>query len=655
MRQLRFIQPQIRDERIGPGTREVVRLPRDRRKRAPHGPARREALNVRLVAVLPPLPDHSPVGGEVRARGDVAGWIDCLGEVNGGNGPPGILPVEGSDPEALRRCLHAQVLAVEVTVNQGRGEAGAGAGEPIPIFVQLIEPRHEDVEKRHVGGAESGIVHLGANHVPRRAHLFVVTGRPRIGQPGLGRRGLRLGVQDSQPPGRRGTVVRAQPVVFLTLDFPDEEPAAVLRGVLGRPRDGAVVARSRERHVRQDTLVYGTLDLAAATRAALRDHRRAIDPDAFEPVHRQVGPRLVRLELGRRDPVGHHAVRVELAPCLDRRVRQQIVAALLGQGACGGAARRRGGEQGLDRRRRRVRDDSATVDGEQCRAAGERARPVTDDDYGAALFETLQCVDDRGLGLRVHRARGLVQDQHGTVLQERARQRDALPLASRELRAALPDLSVVAPGQPRDELVRVGRLGRGDDLVAARTRRGVCDVVGDAEREQDRLLQDHGELAAQVRELVRPQVDVVEQDLPLGRIVEAGEQADERGLAGAGGPHYAEPCAPRDITGDVVQDGPVRSIGERHVAERDGPAGAPDGSGVRPLGHLGLLVEQREGTLGACEVGLDPRRLLADRLEGLVQFVEVPQRHPQLPDGEDPCDHVAHADEEDRGGPEGAR
>src|SRR5207302_1114946 len=82
---------------IGPGTREVVRLPRDRRKRAPHGPARREALNVGLVAVRPPLPDHGPVGGEVRARGDVAGWIDCLGEVNGGNGPPGILPVEGSD------------------------------------------------------------------------------------------------------------------------------------------------------------------------------------------------------------------------------------------------------------------------------------------------------------------------------------------------------------------------------------------------------------------------------------------------------------------------------------------------------------------------------------------------------------------------------
>src|SRR5256712_5885330 len=93
--------------------------------------------------------------------------------------------------------------------------------------------------------------------------------------------------------------------------------------------------------MRKDTLVHGTLDLAAALRAALRDHRRAIDPDAFETVHRQVGPWLVRLELGRRDPVGHHTVRVELAPCLDRRVRQQIFRGVSRTGRvweCGSAA-----------------------------------------------------------------------------------------------------------------------------------------------------------------------------------------------------------------------------------------------------------------------------------------------------------------------------
>src|SRR2546427_1881801 len=51
---------------------------------------------------------------------------------------------------------------------------------------------------------------------------------------------------------------------------------------------------------RSDALIYDTLDPAALARAPLRDHGRAINPDPFEPVHREVGPGLVRLELGDR-------------------------------------------------------------------------------------------------------------------------------------------------------------------------------------------------------------------------------------------------------------------------------------------------------------------------------------------------------------------
>src|SRR3712207_7820864 len=43
--------------------------------------------------------------------------------------------------------------------------------------------------------------------------------------------------------------------------------------------------------------------------------------------------------------------------------------------------------------------------------------------------------------------------------------RDALALAARELDAPLADQGLVAPRQPRDELVRVGRPGRLDDLL----------------------------------------------------------------------------------------------------------------------------------------------------------------------------------------------
>src|SRR5207253_1974525 len=138
----------------------------------------------------------------------------------------------------------------------------------------------------------------------------------------------------------------------------------------------------------------------------------------------------------------------ELLPGPDSRVREQDLAAFHRRGRRGGAGRR------WYRSRRCLHDHSAAVDGEERGAAGERGRAVTDDDHGTALLEALERVDDRGLGLRVHRARGLVQDQHGTVLQERARQRDALPLAARQLHAPLADLGFIALRETLDAWTR---------------------------------------------------------------------------------------------------------------------------------------------------------------------------------------------------------
>ena len=57
---------------------------------------------------------------------------------------------------------------------------------------------------------------------------------------------------------------------------------------------------------------------------------------------------------------------------------------------------------------------------------------------------------DGALGLHVERAGGLVEDEHGRVAQDRARDRDALLLAAGEAVAALADDGVVAVGQRGD-------------------------------------------------------------------------------------------------------------------------------------------------------------------------------------------------------------
>jgi len=106
-------------------------------------------------------------------------------------------------------------------------------------------------------------------------------------------------------------------------------------------------------------------------------------------------------------------------------------------------------------------------------------------------------------------------------------------------------------GEPRDELV--GACRGGDDLGLVRPGAAVGDVLGDARREEDRLLEDDGELPAQVGEPGVSEVDLIEEDRPLPGVVEPGEEAQERRLAGARGPHDPHADAGRDIEGDVIE------------------------------------------------------------------------------------------------------
>ena len=69
------------------------------------------------------------------------------------------------------------------------------------------------------------------------------------------------------------------------------------------------------------------------------------------------------------------------------------------------------------------------------------------------------------LGRRVDRCGRVVEDQDARVDRERARDRDALPLAAGERDPALADHGVVALRQPLDELVRL------------RSPRGALDVL----------------------------------------------------------------------------------------------------------------------------------------------------------------------------------
>ena len=61
----------------------------------------------------------------------------------------------------------------------------------------------------------------------------------------------------------------------------------------------------------------------------------------------------------------------------------------------------------------------------------ERRQAMRDHESGAAEHQLVERIEDDGFGLRIDRGRGLVENQDRRVLQERARDADALAFASR--------------------------------------------------------------------------------------------------------------------------------------------------------------------------------------------------------------------------------
>ena len=160
-------------------------------------------------------------------------------------------------------------------------------------------------------------------------------------------------------------------------------------------------------------------------------------------------------------------------------------------------------------------------------------QPVGNHDRRAPDAHALERALDGGLRLVVHGGGGLVEHEDGRVLEDRARDREALSLAPRQLLTALAHHGVVALGQLVDEAVGLRDAGGLPDLLLARVRSPVGDVLAHRAVEQEDLLADEAHLAAEGREVELTEVDAPKGDAPLGRVVEAQEQLDHGRLAGA--------------------------------------------------------------------------------------------------------------------------
>ena len=167
-------------------------------------------------------------------------------------------------------------------------------------------------------------------------------------------------------------------------------------------------------------------------------------------------------------------------------------------------------------------------------------------------ISVLEALLDRGLDFAVERRGRLVEHQDRCVLEDDARDRDALALAAGELHAALADLRVVAaPALPvlqvADELVAHARAAPPRSISASRrVGPAIADVVADRAVQQRGVLRHHARSARAgfLRDL--RDVLAVDQDAAVLEVEEAQQQVDQRRLAGAGAADQADLLARLD-------------------------------------------------------------------------------------------------------------
>ena len=232
---------------------------------------------------------------------------------------------------------------------------------------------------------------------------------------------------------------------------------------------------------------------------------------------------------------------------------------------------------------------------EQRGAVGERdrRRPVHDDERGAVGEDRAQRVLDERLGVHVERRQRVVEHEHARAADDRAREREPLPLPARERQALLadprvePPRQVVArttPARPRARPSMSASVASGCPI--SRFSRTLAEnSVGSSNANPT--------CAAQAAQREVAHVVAVERDPPAGRVVEPREQRRERRLARTGRADERERLAGMDREVDAAQHGAGRCPGyaKRTSSNRTSPRACTSVARVRAVGDDRLGVE----------------------------------------------------------------
>src|SRR5262249_41964749 len=155
---------------------------------------------------------------------------------------------------------------------------------------------------------------------------------------------------------------------------------------------------------------------------------------------------------------------------------------------------------------------------------------------------------------------------------ERARDRDALALAARQLDAAVAHHGGEALWKMMNELVATGRRRGCRDLVVGCVRPSVPDVLHDRAVKQRGILRHHRYAGAQTLLSHPGDVLAIDQDAAVLHIVEPLQQRKQSRFSGARCTDQANALAGLERDAEIVEHAPSIRIGERYALEGDARA-----------------------------------------------------------------------------------
>ena len=198
-------------------------------------------------------------------------------------------------------------------------------------------------------------------------------------------------------------------------------------------------------------------------------------------------------------------------------------------------------------------------------------QPVADVDGRAVAGNGVELLVDLRLGNGVKGSGGFVQNDEGRVLVKRPGNGDLLRLAAGNLHAVLGKILVKHGVQPLGH----GRQPVAETRVHKGFRRPRPVVLGAARHifsqrlgQELEVLKHHGENLHIVLIVVLADVDAVQENFSLLRVVQAAQKLNKGGLAAAVFANDCQPLADLELHGHIFQR-PIHPAGvaERHVAE----------------------------------------------------------------------------------------